>query len=142
MYPLINLVLTYDWLTYMMFNNWWKKVCSDISETDFLAFLQMLIFCYTWPNWLYLGRVWSKNEFFGSNKSGKYFLLKHGPKHSHRTNLTDLWLLVIPRTLFDHWFSKIVQKNRFWPLLVTFEKTSLHGLSFFCKTMHPNPKKN
>ena len=67
--------------------------------------------------WANLSQYWPINWLFGQNKSEKYFLLEHSPKHSHRTNLTDLWLLVTPQTLFNHWFSTIVQKidfDHFW----------------------------
>ena len=52
---------------------------------------------------------WSKNLPMGQNKD-VFFFLKHSPTHLHKTNLTDLWLLVIPQTLINYCFLTIIQK--------------------------------
>ena len=75
--------------------------------------------CWILTIWANLSQYWPINWLFGQNKSEKYFLLEHSPKHSHRTNLTDSWLLVTPRTLFEPWYLETLQNTLFSTLVFT-----------------------
>ena len=128
----INLVFWYDLLTHVNINNWWKK-CAPAFPRPTFSFSPK---CQIMVILADLSQYQPKNWLFGQNKPENIFCLNT----AQNTHIEPIWPIcdywLHPRTLFNHWFSTIVQKS----ILTTFGTFSLHELSFFGKTIHPTQK--